>query len=174
MPRIMLYGTTYSNMGGAKITGEYGAENIYTLADHDPTSEAWKEFVKRWKAKYGEKAYPEAYTNNYYQVIYWIKEVYEKAQTKDPEVIIDLMQKTSFQNVCISPMGPLDGYGNNTGAKGAIIQFVPGSSDLDPSFGLHEELVRVYETPRMTMLEILDELKGYKKLESNERYPMAK
>jgi ABC-type branched-subunit amino acid transport system substrate-binding protein len=174
MPRIMLYGTTYSNMGGAKITGEYGAENIYTLADHDPTSDAWKDFVKRWKAKYGEKAYPEAYTNNYYQVIYWIKEVYEKAQTKDPEVIIDLMQKTSFQNVCISSMGPLDGFGNNWGAKGAIVQFAPGSSELDPSFGLHEELVRVYETPKMTMHEILDELKGYTKLEPSEKYPRAK
>jgi hypothetical protein len=84
------------------------------------------------------------------------------------------MQETSFQNVCISPMGPLDGLGNNSGAKGAIIKFVPGSSDLDPSFGLHPELVKVYQTPKMTMTEILDELKGYKKLESNERYPMAK
>jgi ABC-type branched-subunit amino acid transport system substrate-binding protein len=174
MPRIMLYGTTYSNMGGAKITGAYGAENIYTLADHDPASDAWKEFVKRWKAKYGEKAYPEAYTNNYYQVIYWIKEVYEKAQTKDSEVIIDLMQKTSFQNVCISPMGPLDGSGNNWGAKAAIVQFVPGASDLDPSFGLHPEMVRVYETPKITMHEILGELEGYKKLESDETYPRLK
>jgi ABC-type branched-subunit amino acid transport system substrate-binding protein len=174
MPRVMLYGTTYSNMGGAKITGEYGAENIYTLADHDPTSNAWKDFVKRWKAKYGEKAYPEAYTNNYYQVIYWIKKVYETAQTKDPDVIIDTMQKTSFQNVCISPMGPLDGFGNNWGAKAAIIQFVPGAGDLDPSFGLHPELVRVYETPKMTMHDILGELKGYKKLEADEEYPMMK
>jgi len=174
MPRIMLYGTTYSNMGGAKITGEYGAENIYTLADHDPTSPAWKEFVNRWRAKYGEKAYPEAYTNNYYQVIYWIKEVYEKAQTKDSEVIVDMMQKTSFRNVCISPMGTLDGYGNNWGAKGAIIQFVPGASELDPSFGLHEELVRVYETPKMTMHQILDEMKGMKRLDPSEKYPRAK
>ena len=173
LPRITLYGTTYSNMGGAKITGAYGAENIYTLADHDPTSPAWAEFVKRWKAKYGEQAFPEAYTNNYYQVIYWIKEVYEKAQTKDPDVIIDLMQKTSFQNVCISPMGPLDGFGNNAGAKGAIIQFAPGAGELDPSFPLHEELVRVYETPKQTMQQILSELKGFKKLESSEKYPRA-
>jgi ABC-type branched-subunit amino acid transport system substrate-binding protein len=173
VPRFMLYGTTYSNMGGAKITGQYGAENIYTLADHDPTSEAWKNFVKRWKAKYGDKAYPEAYTNNYYQVIYWIKEVFEKAQTKDPEVIVDMMQKTSFQNVCISPMGPLDGWGNNAGAKGAVIKFAPGSSDLDPSFGLHEELVKVYETPKTSMPEIVKALTGYKKLESGEKYEMA-
>jgi ABC-type branched-subunit amino acid transport system substrate-binding protein len=174
MPRIMLYATTYSNMGGAKITGAYGAENIYTLADHDPTSKAWPEFVKRWQAKYGKKAYPEAYTNNYYQVIYWIKEVYEKAQTKDPDVIIDLMQKTSFQNVCISAMGPLDGHGNNWGAKGAIIKFAPGASDLDPSFPLHEELVRVYETPKWNILKIVEALKGYKKLESKEKYERAR
>ncbi len=173
LPRLTLYGTTYSNMGGAKITGAYGAEGIYTLADHDPTSQAWKDFVKRWKAKYGEQAYPEAYTNNYYQVIYWIKEVYEKAQTKDPDTIIDLMQKTSFQNVCISPMGPLDGYGNNAGAKGAVIKFASGSSDLDPSFPLHPELIRVYETPKLTMQQILAEMKGMKKLESAERYPIA-
>lgn len=174
MPRIMLYGTTYSNMGGAKITGAYGAENIYTLADHDPTSKAWEGFVKRWKAKYGEKAYPEAYTNNYYQVIYWIKTVYEKAQTKNSEAIIDLMQETSFQNVCISAMGPLDGYGNNWGAKGAIVKFAPGASDLDPSFPLHEKLERVYETPKMNMLEIVGALKGYKKLEPGEKYEKAR
>ena len=129
--------------------------------------------MKRWKAKYGEKAYPEAYTNNYYQVIYWIKEVYEKAQTKDPEVIIDLMQKTSFQNVCISPMGPLDGYGNNKGAKGAVIKFVPGASDLDPSFNLHPELVKVYETPETPMPEIVKALTGYEKLESDVKYERA-
>jgi phosphomevalonate kinase len=104
-------------------------------------------------------------------VIYWIKEVFEKAQTKDPQVIVDLMQKTSFQNVCISPMGPLDGLGNNWGAKGAIVKFVPGSGELDPSFPLHEELVKVYETPKQTMTQILDEMKGMKKLESNESYP---
>jgi len=174
MPRIMLYGTTYSNMGGAKITGAYGAENIYTLADHDPTSKAWPGFVKRWQAKYGEKAYPGAYTNNYYQMIYWIKEVFEKAGTKDSEVIIDLMQKTGFQNVCISSMGPLDGYGGNIGAKGAIVKFVPGASDLDPSFPLHEELVRVYETPKWNMLKIVEALKGYKKLEPREKYERAR
>jgi phosphomevalonate kinase len=173
MPRVFLYETTYSNMGGAKITGSYGAENIYTLADHDPTSPAWAEYVKKWQAKYGAQSFPEAYTNNYYQVIYWIKEVFEKAQSKDPEVIVDLMQKTSFQNVCISPMGPLDGLGNNWGAKGAIVKFVPGAGELDPSFPLHEELVDVYETPKQTMTQILDEMKGMTKLESNERYPAA-
>lgn len=174
LPRIVLNETTYSNMGGAKITGAYASEGAYTLADHDPTSPAWKEYVKRWKAEYGEQSFPEAYTNNYYQMIYWIKDVYEKAQTKDPDVIIDLMQKTSFQNVCISPMGPLDGYGNNIGAKGAIVQFAPGAGDLDPSFPLHEELMKVYETPRMTIPQILEEMKGMKKLESSEKYPAAR
>jgi len=174
LPRLTLYGTTYSNMGGAKITGAYGAEGIYTLADHDPTSPAWAEYVKKWQAKYGAQSFPEAYTNNYYQMIYWIKEVYEKAQTKDPDVIIDLMQKTSFQNVCISPMGPLDGMGNNIGAKGAIVQFVPGAGELDPSFPLHEELIEAYETPRQTMQQIMAELKGYRKLESAEKYPSSR
>ncbi len=88
-------------------------------------------------------------------------------------MIIDLMQKTSFQNVCISPMGPLDGYGGNIGAKGAIVKFAPGSSELDPSFPLHEELVKVYQTPRKTIPEIVKELTGYKKLESSEKYPRA-
>ena len=173
MPRIFLYETTYSNMGGAKVTGAYGAENIYTLADHDPNSPAWADYVKKWKAKYGAQSFPEAYTNNYYQMIFWIKEVFEKAQSKDPDVIVNLMQKTSFQNVCISPMGPLDGQGNNWGAKGAIIKFASGAGQLDPSFPLHEELVKVYETPKMTMTQILDEMKGMKKLESSEKYPAA-
>ncbi len=171
LPKIVLYETTYSNMGGAKITGAYGAENIYTMADHDPTSAAWKDYVRRWQAKYGSKSFPEAYTNNYYQIIYWIKSVFEKAQTKDPNVIVDLMQKSSFQNVGISPMGPLDGFGNNWGAKGAIIQFVPGATELDPSFPLHEKLVKVYTTPKMTMQQILAEMKGMKKLEPGGNYP---
>jgi ABC-type branched-subunit amino acid transport system substrate-binding protein len=174
MPRIFLYETTYSNMGGAKVTGAYGAENIYSLADHDPTSPAWADYVKKWKAKYGAQSFPEAYTNNYYQMIFWIKDVFEKAQSKDPDVIVDLMQKTSFQNVCISPMGPLDGQGNNWGAKGAIIKFASGAGQLDPSFPLHEELVKVYDTPKMTMTQILDEMSGMKKLESSEKYPAAK
>ena len=84
------------------------------------------------------------------------------------------MQKTGFQNVCISSMGPLDGYGNNIGAKGAIVKFVPGSSDLDPSFALNPELVRVYKTPEKNMLEIIGELKGYRKLESREKYERAR
>jgi len=174
MPRIFLYGTTYSNMGGAKITGEYGAENIYTLADHDPGSKDWASFVRRWKDAYGEKAYPEAYANNYYQVTYWIKEAFEKAGTKDPDVVIDVMHKTSFQNVCISPMGPLGPYGSNMGAKGAIVQFLPGSCELDPSFGLHPVLVRTYETPDKTMVEILDEMKGMERLLSGKKYGMGK
>jgi ABC-type branched-subunit amino acid transport system substrate-binding protein len=174
MPRVFLYETTYSNMGGAKITGAYGAEGIYTIADHDPNSPAWADYVKKWQAKFGAQSFPEAYTNNYYQMIFWIKEVFEKAQTKDPNVIVDLMQKTSFQNVCISPMGPLDGQGNNSGAKGAIVKFASGAGALDSSFPLHEELVKVYETPKMTIAQILGEMKSMKKLESNEKYPAAK
>jgi len=34
--------------------------------------------------------------------------------------------------------------------------------------------VRVYETSDITMLEILDELKGFKKLESGEEYERAR
>lgn len=171
MPEYFLYGTTYSNMGGAKITGAYGAENIYTLADHNPESKEWMDFVQKWKEAYGKEAYPEAYTNNYYQMIYWIKEVFEKAGTKDPEIIIETMQNTSFQNVCISPMGPLGPYGSNTGAKGAVVKFVPGSSELDPSFELHPELVKIYEIPDKNVLEILEEIKDMKKLEKDGSYP---
>jgi len=174
MPKYFLYGTTYSNMGGAKITGAYGAENIYTLADHNPESKEWKEFVTKWKEAYGKEAYPEAYTNNYYQMIYWIKEVFEKAGTKDPETIIKTMQNTSFQNVCISPMGPLSPYGSNRGAKGSIVKFAPGSSDLDPSFELHEELIKVYEVPDKDIPEILEEMKDMVKLESDGSYPAGK
>ncbi len=171
MPDYFLYGTTYSNMGGAKITGAYGAENIYTLADHNPESEEWKNYVKKWKDAYGEEAYPEAYTNNYYQMIYWIVKVFEKAGTKDPETIVDTMMNTSFQNVCISPMGPMGPYGSNRGAQGSIVKFVPGSSELDPSFDLHPELIGIYEVPDKNVVEILEEMKDMKKLETGESYP---
>jgi urea transport system substrate-binding protein len=172
-PKYFLYGTTYSNMGGAKITGVEGAENIYTLADHDPGSQEWKDFVKRWKAEYGEKAYPEAYTNNYYQCIYWFIKAMESVGSKDPEKIIEAMHKTSFQNVCISPMGPLCPYGSNWGAKAGIVKFEPGSSDLDPSFGLHPLLVKTYDTPKMDIKHVMGLAEGMERLMAGKSYPMA-
>ena len=173
-PKYMLYGTTYSNMGGAKITGLKGAENIYTLADHDPGSQAWKGFVKRWKAEYGEKAYPEAYTNNYYQAVYWFIRAIEAVGAKDPEKIMDTMLKTSFQNVCISPMGPMGPYGSNIGAKAGIVKFEPGAGELDPGFGLHPVLVKTFDTPKMNMKEVMAEINGKERLMQGKTYPMAK
>jgi len=174
MPEYFLYGTTYSNMGGAKITGAYGAENIYVLADHNPESDEWKQFVRKWKDEYGEDAYPDAYTNNYYQMIYWFKEVFEKAGTKDPHKLVETMQNTSFQNVCISPTGPMGPYGSNMGAKGSIIKFVSGSSELDPSFDLHPELVKVVEVPKDNIKELLEKMKDMTKLETGEEYKSSK
>jgi ABC-type branched-subunit amino acid transport system substrate-binding protein len=176
VPEYFLYGTTYSNMGGAKVTGEYGAENIYTLADHDPHSEEWADFVRKWKDAYGEEAYPEAYTNNHYQVIYWFVEACKNAGPEaldDHELLIEAMHNTSFQNVCISSMGPLGPYGSNWGATGAIVQFQPGSSELDPSFGLHPVLITTAQTPKKNMEEILEEMGGIERLLSEEEYPMA-
>jgi len=40
MPKIFVWEISYSNMGSAKISGEYGAEGTYSLADHDPSSDA--------------------------------------------------------------------------------------------------------------------------------------
>jgi len=180
-PRIILYGTTYSNMGGAKVTGAYGAEGIYTLADHDPTTDGWREYVQRWKEAYGAQSYPDTYSNNYYQLIYWIKALFERvyrenpeaARAKDPEVILEYTHKVSYQNVCISPMGPMGPDGENLGAKGAIVQFVPGASDLDPTFPLHPVLVRTFLTPELTSREVLDIVAGYEKLEPGVKYPAA-
>ena len=173
VPKYFIYDPTYSNMGGAKITGSYGAENIYTLADHDPTVPAWAEFVTKWKAKYGKDAYPEAYTNNHYQAIYWFIEAVKKAGPQglvDHNLLIDTMHQTSFQNVCISPMGPLDAYGSNYGSTGAIIQFQQGSG-LDPSFPLHEVLIKKVVTPKKDAQQVLDIMKGITKLEQGQTYP---
>lgn len=172
-PEIILYGTTYSNLGGAKVTGEYGAEGIYTLCDHDPATPEWAAFVARWKAAYGEQSYPDAYANNYYQLMYWIAEVFETAGTDDPETIIQTMQEVSYQNVCISPMGPMDPYGGNTGAVGGVLRFESGSCDLDPSFGLHPVLISTYETPDLNGLEVLQIVEDMTKLEPGESYPMG-
>jgi len=171
-PEIILYGTTYSNLGGAKVTGAYGAEGIYTLCDHDPATPEWAAFVERWKAAYGDQSYPDAYANNYYQMIYWLKKVFETAGTNDPETIIKTMHQVSFQNVCISPMGPLGPYGGNLGAKGGVLKFEPGSSDLDPSFGLSPVLVKTYDPPDFNGLAVLEIVKGITKLEPGESYPM--
>jgi hypothetical protein len=71
-------------------------------------------------------------------------------------------------------MGPLDGWGNNAGAKGAVVKFVPGVSDLDPSFPLHPELIKVYNTPDTPLPEIVKEMTGYKKLETGVVYEGAR
>ncbi|MBW1729281.1 MAG: ABC transporter substrate-binding protein [Deltaproteobacteria bacterium] len=173
-PKYFLYGTTYSNMGGAKITGVKGARNIYTLADHDPGSAAWKEFVKKWKAEYGKDAYPEAYTNNYYQAVYWAIKAFEIAGTKDHEKVMDTMLKTSFQNVCISPMGPLGPFGSNMGARAGIVKFEPGAGELDPSFGLHPVLVRIFTTPKMNIKQVMAQIKGKERLMQGKTYPRGK
>jgi ABC-type branched-subunit amino acid transport system substrate-binding protein len=167
VPKYFLYDPTYSNLGGAIVTGAYGAEGIYTLADHDPDSRAWADFVKRWKRKYGHNAYPEAYTNNHYQATYWFVEACKKAGQKgvaDHDTLIDTMHRTSFQNVCISPMGPLDPYGGNVGATAAIIQFQKGAGPLQPSFPLHDVLIEKTPTPEKTTKEVLDIMKGISRL----------
>lgn len=175
LPEYFLYDPTYSNLGGAKITGAYGAEGIYTLADHDPTTPEWTDFVERWKAKYGADSFPEAYTNNHYQATYWFVEACKQVGPEglaDHELLIDTMLKTSFQNVCISPMGPLDQYGGNSGSTAAIIQFKQGAG-LDPSFELHDELIKKVPTPKKDAQEVLDIMAGMTRLEQGETYPAA-
>ena len=113
-------------MGSAKISGEYGAEGTYSLADHDPSSDAWKAFVKKWRAKYGKKSYPDAYGNNYYEGIYWAAKAFEEIgpDNKDPDKVVEVLQKTSVRNVNVGHMGPTCAYGTNQGARGG------GSSSL--------------------------------------------
>src|SRR5450756_1457621 len=148
------------------------ASDVYK---RQPTVPAWAEFVTKWKAKYGKDAYPEAYTNNHYQTIYWFIEAVKKAGPQgliDHNLLIDTMHQTSFQNVCISPMGPLDAYGSNAGSTGAIIQFQAGSG-LDPSFPLHEVLIKKVVTPKKDAQQVLDIMKGMTKLEQGQTYPAS-
>jgi hypothetical protein len=71
-------------------------------------------------------------------------------------------------------MGPTCPYGTNQGAKGAIIQFVKGSTELDTSFNLHEELVTAFDVPKMDLKQLLDKVRGMEKLERGVKYPAAK
>ncbi|MBW2050563.1 MAG: ABC transporter substrate-binding protein [Deltaproteobacteria bacterium] len=176
MPKYFIWEASYGTLGQAKISGEYGAEGTYSIADHNPESDAWKGWVKKWRNKFGEKSYPEMYTHNYYQGIYWIKKVFEKLgpENRDPDKVVEMMQKTSFQNVCISPMGPLGPYGGNLGAKASLVQFVKGAAkDLDPSFGLHPELKAIYDLGKWDMKSLLEKMKALKRLEKGEKYPAA-
>lgn len=119
MPKFFVWEISYSNMGSAKISGEYGAEGTYSLADHDPSSDAWKAFAKKWRAKYGKKSYPDAYGNNYYEGIYWAAKAFEEIgpDNKDPDKVVEVLQKTSVRNVNVGHMGPTCPYGTNHGAK---------------------------------------------------------
>ena len=62
------------------------------MADHDSSSQAWREFVKQWKAEYGENAYPEAYTINYYQAVYWFIKAIESVGARIYIVSIKLLE----------------------------------------------------------------------------------
>ncbi len=177
MPKYFIYEVSYGTLGMAKITGEYGIEGCYSIADHNPESDAWKGWVKKWRSKFGEKSYPEMYTHNYYQAVYWAKEAFEKLgpSVKDPDKIVEMLQKTSVQNVCISPMGPHDPYGGNIGAKASLIQFVKGANpNLDPSFNAHPELREIYELGQWDSKSLLEKMMKLKKMEKGESYPAAK
>lgn len=63
---------------------------------------------------------------------------------------------------------------NCCGAKGRIIQFVKGSSDLDPSFNLHPIKDRVFSVPKLDLIQLLNEVRGMEKLERGVKYPAAK
>ena len=176
MPKIFVYGLGYPNMGSAKLTGEYGAEGIYGVQTHDPTTDAWKAFIRRWRDKYGEQAYPEPYSNNMYDIVYWAVKGLEAVgpdKIDDKDYVCDTLMKTSYQGLAASPMGPLGPYGSNWGCKAVLVQYVKGAGELDPNFGLHPEVRAVLATPKMDIKQILDDIGGLTRLERGERYPMG-
>lgn len=175
MPAHFVYECSYGNQGQARISGEYGAEGVYTVADHDPTRPEWAEFVKKWQAAYGEKSFPEMYTSNYYQATWWAAKAFEQIgpDNKDPDRALQILHQTSFQNVNVGPMGPLDEWGGNVSAKGSVIRFVKGASELDPNFGLHEELIKVYDLPKWNSKELLEKMSKMPKLERGQKYEAA-
>ncbi|MBN2322728.1 MAG: ABC transporter substrate-binding protein [Spirochaetes bacterium] len=175
VPNIFLYGAGYSNMGSAKLTGEFGAEGVYAFHDHDPTSKAWIDFIKRWRAEYGEQSYPEPYSNNMYEQIYWAVKALEKVgpdRIDDKEFVADTLLNFSYQGILISPTGPLSPDGANWGSKAALVQYVKGAGPLDPSFGLHPELIEVLTTPKKSIHDVLGEMGTMTRLEPGESYPM--
>jgi ABC-type branched-subunit amino acid transport system substrate-binding protein len=176
MPKYFVYECSYGTMGMAKITGAYGAEGVYSIADHNPESQAWKDWIKKWRDKFGEKAYPEMYTHNYYQGTYWAVRAFEKvgADNKDPMKIIKALQTHSFQNVCVSPMGPTDNWGGNIGAKASLVQFVKGGKpEFDPSVDLHPELRAVYDLPKWNSKDLKEKMQKLGKMEKGEEFKRA-
>ena len=174
MPEYFVYEVSYGTMGQAQITGAYGIEGCYTVADHNPQSDAWKGWVKKWRDHYGKKAYPEMYTHNYYQLTNWAIKAFENlgAKVKDPDKVVEMLQKTSHQDVCISPMGPLGPNGGNLGAKGSLIQFMKGADpDLAPDFDAHPELRGIYELGKWDSQSLLEKMMKIKKLEKGEVFP---
>ena len=160
----------------AKITGAYGAEGVYSIADHNPESAAWKGWIRKWRDAYGEKAYPEMYTHNYYQGIYWLKQAFETvgAKNKDPMKVVEALRSTSFQNVCVSPMGPADNWGGNIGAKASLVQFVKGAkAEFDPSIDLHPELREIYDLPQWNSQDLLKKMQTLGKMEKGDVFKAA-
>ncbi len=177
MPKYFVYEVSYGTMGMAKISGAYGAEGVYSIADHNPGSKAWLGWVKKWRDKFGQKAYPEMYTHNYYQGVYWIKAAFEKVgpENKDPRKVIKALQETSVQNVCVSPMGPTDSWGGNIGAKASLVQFVKGAKpEFDPSIELHPELRAIYDLPKWNSRDLLIKMQALGKMEKGQVFKAAK
>ena len=63
-------------------------------------------------------------------------------------------------------------YGTNQGARGTIIRFVKGSSDLDSS--LNPILIDLFSVAKMDLKQLLDKAKCMEKLDKGEECPAAK
>ena len=172
-PETILYSVVYSNLGAAMITGEDGARDVYALSTHDPDSDSWRDYVHRWQDAYGARSYPEGYSHNYYQMVHWFRKVFEEAGTTDPEVIRETVKRVSFDGVNIGTTGPIDEYGFNMNSIASIVQFVDGSSDLAPDFGLKPVLAETFEIPSgLNSYRALEIMKEIGRLRSEESYPM--
>ena len=176
MPRYFIYEVSYGTLGQAKITGSYGIEGVYTIADHNPETDAWKKWVKTWQLYYGSKAYPEMYSHNYYQAVNWAIKAFEELgpQVRDPDQIVDMLQRTVHQDVCISPMGPIGPYGGNMGAKASLIRFVKGADpELAPDFNIRPVFDGVYDLKKWNTKDLLKKMMKLKKMEDGEVLPAA-
>jgi ABC-type branched-subunit amino acid transport system substrate-binding protein len=176
-PEYFVYEVSYSNIGNAKISGAYGAEGVYTIGDHNPKSKDWRDFVTLWRKYYGAQSYPGAYTGNQFTSTNFAIKAFEKMgpNVKDPDKIVENLQKTVHKDVLFSPMGPIGPFGGNHGAKATLVKFVKGADKtMDPEFPIHEELQGVYELEKWNAKDLMQKMKKLGKMENGDVYPAAK
>lgn len=83
---------------GQLVADDYDCvNNTYYSCHYDPNDEAVKNFVKKYKEKYGQDQEPAAFALLAYDAVYLIKDAMEKAETTEKEAVVAALRNIDYK-----------------------------------------------------------------------------